>query len=219
LIFIFEKNHKLISGGVILILMGVKQYLLRGLREKEPNYLLFGIPAIYMGIISLITYFLISKNIDLLVFLIIFIFICMIILYNFLKNYLKKGLNFIVLIILVYFLMAITISINSLLNSIDSNGFTNMYLYLGIIAFMALTVLAYFTLYRILFDFIKRLYNCSLFNNYFYLSLAIMTIILFSGYFYIQNLSQDRLKDFLIIISLAFVTSFAGASYIKHLAK
>ena len=119
--------------------------------------------------------------------------------------------------ILIFLGIITIISINSTLTYINSNGFANIYFYLGFVIFISFSTIIYFTLFRLIFEVIKKGYNYPLFNNYFYLGLSIMLLILINGFYYISNFSNDKLRDFLIILSLAFVTSFAGSSAIKSL--
>lgn len=83
-------------------------------------------------------------------------------------------------------------------------------------------VIAYFIVIRFTFNFLKinLIGNNSYLTNYFYMFLAIMIISLLLGYFYISLLPEsDRLKNFLIVFSVAIVNSFAVVSAMKSIPK
>ena len=68
--------------------------------------------------------------------------------------------------------------------------------------------------------FIKSWYgDISYFTNYFYLAAAVMIVTFICGYFYLSEISKDRLKDFLLILSLALINSFAAVSALKSITK
>lgn len=55
-------------------------------------------------------------------------------------------------------------------------------------------------------------------NNYFYLATAIIFLTLFGGYYYILK-SENKARDFLLILSLTFINSFAAVSALKSITK
>ena len=71
-----------------------------------------------------------------------------------------------------------------------------------------------------LFNFLKQYAGgIPYFNNYFYLALAVMLATFVGGFFYISVISKDRLKDFLLILSLSIFNSFAAVSALKSITK
>ena len=61
--------------------------------------------------------------------------------------------------------------------------------------------------------------NISYLNNYLYLAGAVTFLTLFGGYFYIKYYSteEDRLRNFLIILSLSLLNIFASVSALKSI--
>ena len=101
----------------------------------------------------------------------------------------------------------------------NSGGIENWITYLLSIIFVAMGVSSIFLLIRHLIEFIYRFKNKVIkYNNYFYLSLALFIYILIEGNFYMNSpISQNKLLDFLIVLSTAFLTSFGGVSAIKYI--
>ncbi len=217
-IFYFYEVGRLIVGGFLLIFIGIKIYLLPAIKEKRSSYFLFAIPVIYMGIISLFTKFLLKLGVDIFTFIVILTFILSLLTYLILMPKLNNLLKILVFLLLTSLLFVLTISLNSALIYIYENGFSNFYFYLAVISFIFFLTLTYFTFFKTILEFVKeKFFDSPLLNNYFYFALSIMSITISSGYYYLSNISQNVLKDFLIILSVAFITSFVGVSAIKNL--
>ncbi|MEK6898052.1 MAG: hypothetical protein AABX28_01700 [Nanoarchaeota archaeon] len=121
-------------------------------------------------------------------------------------------------IISVIFSIVSTILIGSAIRRINSNwSFKN---YSIATSFIVSTIWIYFLTIRALFNIVKIFIGDNHYlTNYFYMFLAIMFITLLLGYYYISELSDNKLKDFLLILSLAFVNSFAVVSAMKSIPK
>lgn len=91
--------------------------------------------------------------------------------------------------------------------------------------FMAIMLILFGTtsisfLIKKFFNFLKiYIGDVAYFNNYFYLALAVMFVTFAGGYFYLSRISKDKLRDFLLILSLAIFNSFAAVSALKNITK
>lgn len=182
---------------------------------------MIGFSTLFAGIISLIAKIFLPLNIDLFVLLGVVIFLAYLIIYNLFST--KMRLIFQILSSLILLILAgiVTISLNAIIGEIVIRGFSNSYFYWAVVLFIIFSILIYFTFLRTFFNLIKKIFKIELryLNNFLYLSLAIMFLTLFCGYYYISVFSEDKLRDFLLILSLAFINNFAAVSALKGIAK
>ncbi len=125
---------------------------------------------------------------------------------------------FLIVLIATYALI-FTLYYNPVTRIINSNWSLKNYFMLTLLIISA--IIAYFIIIRFLFNLLKIHFigdNLYL-TNYFYMFLAIMSITMLLGYYYVSELSKNKLKDFLLILSLSFVNSFAVVSAMKNIPK
>jgi len=221
--FVISKENKLILGGAILILTGAKYLLELNHKEKKFNIFnsLMGFSGIYMGIVSLLAKILLPNRLDQFIFIIIIVFVIYSIVYNLFMDKISLLFQIFSFLILLGFAGIVTISIIPVMDFINSEGFSNIYFYFAVVFFILFSVIIYFSLLRTFFNLIKKFFlgDISYLNNYLYLSLAFMFLTLFCGYHYLVTFSENKLRDFLLILSLAFINNFAAISALKSITK
>jgi hypothetical protein len=218
ILFYFFKDQTLLIGGSILLFAGIKNYFIPGLKEGKIHLILIGLLTIYSGIIAVLSKILLSYNVDIFILIVLIIFSCILLAYSAFMKYLDKKVNFFIAlpILFVAFLMTF-LTAKGLINNIAQEGFSNGYIYFSSIILFLILIGVCFLIFKLIFLLVKRYIDYPLFNTYFYLFLAVSTTILELGFFYLQSFSTNQLKDFLIILSLAFVTSFAFVSSVKNI--
>ena len=124
---------------------------------------------------------------------------------------------------IIFLLIAIMIKFN--IESLTQRfSLTNYFVVIMIVLFgttsISFLIKKLFNFFKFVLNFLSPgLGNISYFNNYFYLALAVMLATFIGGFFYLSEISKDRLKDFLLILSLAIFNSFAAVSALKSITK
>jgi len=211
LLFFILKEINLYIGGILLIITGIKQ-LTDGIREKIPSSMFVGVSATYLGVIVFLIKPSLEMAIDAFVCLVLFASLLLLLIYSILEKKFPLITKVFGAVFLILGGIMTSLSIKPLILSITQTGFASGWIYSASIIFIILVNFIYFKLvkYMVALTFLKI-------NNYFCLALSISFFALYSGYFYLTNVSQDYLRDFLLIISISFVTSFGVISAIKSL--
>jgi len=210
ILFLFWIDKKLIFGGILLVLIGLKQYIIPGIRNKSPINILIGLLIFFEGYIAIFTKALLIEGIDAFVFFVLLIVLLFLFIYSILEGFLVKA-KLIAIPTLIFFAVVLSYSIDPLMGSIQNEGFSSGYFYFASLIFILLINFTYFIL-------IKNI--LSLMNiqkiEYLSLALAISLFVLIAGYFYLKNISDNSLRDFLLILSILFITVWGGTSSLKE---
>lgn len=214
------KQNRLIIGGTILIIIGIK-YLLESIKSRKKFDVIVSVAGIGLGIVSLAAEYFISRNfygfILITIIVVIFYFIFFNIIIQTQTHKLIQIFSFIILIIIA---IAITRTLNPLMSEVNSKGFLNNgYFYFVTVSWIIFTIVIYFIIIQMSFNLLKKsiIGDFPQLNNYSYLALAIAILILSGGYYYISNFSENKLKDFLLVLSFAFIQSIVTVSAMKSL--
>ncbi len=206
-----EDKVRLISGGLILILFGFIQYFIPGIKANKPGMMLVGVLEIFSGLIAVYTAFISQMGIDAYVLAVLVVLICIIFFYYKFENRLKLG-KLIAIPALLIMALALTFTISSLINSIKDAELINPQFYFASVVFILLINAIYFILIKNILTFLgmKQV-------EYFSLALAITIFVIVSGYYYINNVSENKMRDFLLILSIGFVTVWGAISSFKEI--
>ena len=122
------------------------------------------------------------------------------------------------------FAIILTIFISFKIDIVNSN--LSSIIYVSGILIIIFTATAYYhlikssvNLYKIKRTYKNPEYENTYLNNPVYMFLSIFILTLLLGYYYIILSNENNLKDFLLILSAAFINSLAAASALKYLIK
>jgi hypothetical protein len=216
LLFFIFKSQKLIIGSLLLIFVGLKLYVIPGIKNKDSIFLT-GVLTVSLGIMGLLLKIFMPFQVDLYILFFMIILAIILFIYYFLyhNNWVGKGTIFLSIFIFVLLAISTTNIIGSLMSEISNKGFQNWIAYVSSIIFVSISIFIYFLVIKLL---IESIFKKS--NDYLFFAISIGVFILIGGYFYITEVSsENNLKDFLIVLSIAFFTSLAGVSALKQILK
>ncbi len=221
IIFIFaNKQNRLVLGGIILLFTGIFMYTLPLIKENKKSKCIAGILMIFLGVISILTKYLLPDNLEWFILLFIF-FLFLILIYYLLieprQKILEKSLALILIALIGIILMY---TLGNVIPEISENGFQSFAEYFSLIFFSASLIISLYLILKIIIEvFSEKILKKKFRNNYLYLSFSVGIFILMGGHFYLSKVSKSPLEDFLIIISWAFFLSLAGISALRNILK
>lgn len=220
--YTISKKPNLIIGGATLILYGLSSLFSKDKFKPGPiNSTLL----ISLGILAILTATILSRNINIYVF-----FFMILIFFNLFVSYLLKNKKNIfsnvfylsIFTILFYAGIGLAKGGMSYLSGVGE-GFPLMgyliilavFIYLFVTSFMFIEQLLY-TTESIGKKIISKEFLIK-HNTFLYLAIASVIVILIGGYFYLVEISKEKVRDFLIILGLALISSFGGISALKNI--
>jgi|APSaa5957512622_1039677.scaffolds.fasta_scaffold00224_26 hypothetical protein len=220
LFYSFEEN-KLLIGSAILIFLGVKRYIVVGIKDKKLQTFFLGVLILYTGLIALFANFILTLGADAFIFLAMTVFLCVVIIFTLFLNRFDRFAKVLGFLIFIFVSFFSTITFGSLFVPINIEGFSSGFFYISVIFLMLFTILTYFVIISMLLNKIQNYLEIDYVGNYFYFFLAVCFLSLSGGYYYLNFISESNyyLKDFFLILSIAFVSSAVGVSSIKTFIK
>ncbi len=205
-------DYRLVNGGIILWMIGIKQYILPGIGEQNASRLLIGSILILTGTLAIFTKNIMAIGGDAMVLVMLVIVTGVVGLYFLMENFLAKKTKIISIPTLLIMTIVLMFTIGPLINAINSNGFSNFYFYLATINFIILINFGLFILIRELLS----LYGIK--NNSLSLGVAVSIFVVVSGYFYLGIVPKElKLERFLIIVSIGFVTVWGAIASFRNI--
>lgn len=214
LVFYFIKNsdYRIIIGSIIFGVLSARYLLfdsglLKKLNKEEVQlkiyYIVIGFLLLLLTFFTLSVLILLPEKLDQFILFSLFMLITLVFLISILWIKLKPDEKIFSFMSLVFPLnMASVISFGVVLAAIFDSGINSLSMYLQVIM-LGVICLWYTTLsVRALFEGVSIIFkniNKKITSNVFYFNIAITLNILIGGYFYLVYISQQDLRDFLIM--------------------
>jgi hypothetical protein len=181
---------------------------------------------ISIGILSIVTAFLLPKSLDMfaLVFLII-IGINILFYYDFSQrsdNLIKNIPSFVIFFLIFYLNIGLIEGIFSFLKETNEIGGLSYILLLALFIIIFFSSFAFVEKFMVCCRGIIKLIDNQInipHNKFLYMVISANLVIFIAGYFYLQNISTDKIRDFMVIIGVALVSSFSSVSALKNILK
>ena len=198
----------LILGTRLSVYFGATILVLYPFLIKEANHVV-SILSVFLGALSLIFEIFLNKQYYFLSF--VLFFLIMLIIMSFLISRLKGDMNTMLFIVMhIAFAIILSPIIKGFFTDLTNGNISTLGYFITVLFFFYLIILYYLIIKKIFsLSFIPEKLRCK--QNLFYFSLAAIILILIGGYFYIFEHSEDRVRDFLIMISL--VTTYGIYAY------
>lgn len=212
-------QNRLVIGSILFFLIGIKT-LLFSLRNKELFSIFSSNLIIFLGLIFLLTRFLLPSQRDLFI-LILFVFVFLnFVYYTIIERNLDFMRRLIILPGILVFGAVFILMFKSLILEINISGIPNLIFYISTILFsFSILIIFYLIIKFVIEGFYTLILKKNYCNEYLYLSFSVGFFILAGGYFYLLGISNNYLRDFLIILSWAFFLSLTGISALKNILK
>ena len=224
-ILTYEKANSmliLILGGVILISYGLNSIFSN---SQFRLGLMSNSLMISMGILSIITAILLPKSIDIFAFVFLAILGINILFYYVSQssgNIIKNAISVLIFTLIFYLNVGLMSGVFSYLKGTKEIVATSYILLLSLFIIIFFVAFAFVEKFMILCADLVKLIEPRIViqhKKFLYIAISANLVIFIAGYFYLKNISTDQIRDFLVIIGIALVSSFSSVSALKNIWK
>lgn len=211
LVFIF-KEYQLFLGGLVFLFISLSYSIFE--KNKSNASLIISLSSLFLAIISIFGQFTLPENSNL--FLTLFWSFLLLILFIYTKKIqnLKTMGRILTIIFFGYFIYGLIDSIPALLLDIIHIGIKQLFFYIT-------TIIFFFVFLINLFLFLENLFFLFKLNlaqkKYFILFSSLCICFLIWGWYYLQIIEESGIKNFLLVLSVAFISSAVISSSLKNI--